>query len=144
MKALAFIGLLLVGIIFPSSIMAHEVWIFVQRRSGNTVSYKVNERELLNLDDVASYLTDKRKQLSSFPPVRAVFDPNCTFDDFSNLRGWLGKIGVLDSKYYLTDAGHRAISEVRMIGGQLPYPTSTDAARSNKPQPSEHPKGSVP
>lgn len=135
MKASFFAALIGLGLLWPSSIFANEVWIVAKRESRGALVYTIDESELRNLDEIASFLMKKRKKLSSFPPVRAVFDPNCTFDDFSNLRGWLGKIGVLDSKYYLTDAKHRAISEIGMIGGQLAFPSSTAAASGDERQP---------
>jgi len=114
--------------------MAEDVWLMVKRESKTVIAYKAGDRSLKTLDDVASYLMAERKKRSAFPAVRVVFDPSCTFDDFSNLRGWLGKVGVLDDKYYLTDLGHRAISEFGMIGGQLAYPAPTASASSIIPQ----------
>lgn len=134
MKAIVLTGVLLASVLFP--LMAEDVWLTVKRESKTEIAYKAGDRNLRSLDDVASYLRAERKKLSAFPAVRVIFDPSCTFNDFSNLRGWLEKLGVLDDKYYLTDSGHRAISEFGMIGGQLAYPSPTAAASSDVRQPS--------
>lgn len=122
MRGSIFIALLMLTSLPCLGSGADEVWIIVSRPSKNKIVYKIGEQELANLDDIAANLMERRKLLSKFPAVRSIFEPACTFEDFSNLRGWLGKVGVIDSKYFLTDSAHRAIAEFGMLGHQLTYP----------------------
>lgn len=112
----------------------NELWIVVSRPSQGKVIYEMNGKKLLDLDGVASELRELGKQDSVLPAVRSIFEPSCTLEDFSSLRGWLGKLGVLDGKYYLADPSRRAIAEFGMVGRQQAFPAKAAEAINGERQ----------
>jgi hypothetical protein len=111
-----------------------EIWIVISRPAQGKITYEINGKKLLHLDEVASELRELGKQDSSLPAVRSIFEPSCTMEDYSSLRGWLGKLGVLDGKYYLTDQSRRAIAEFDMIGRQQAFPAKAAEAINGERQ----------
>lgn len=112
----------------------NEIWIVVSRPSQGKVTYEMNGKKLLDLDEVASELRELGKQDSALPAVRSIFEPSCTLEDFSSLRGWLGKLSVLDGKYYLADPSRRAIAEFVMVGRQQAFPAKAAEAINGERQ----------
>ncbi|HEY5892830.1 MAG TPA: hypothetical protein VIT91_06320 [Chthoniobacterales bacterium] len=112
-----------------------SLWIVVSRSSSSKITYSIRGEALTwdkCLDRLMKHIQEYRERAS----VNAIFEHNCTFNEYANLRGWLGKIGFIHEKYFLADTNHRAIVEFTMIGMQQAFPAAAVGAHRDDGRPS--------
>jgi hypothetical protein len=100
-------------------------WLVVYRSAKGEIIYQGEGQVFKSMEAVVAYLMERRVALSEYPSMRCIFEPSCTLHDFSNVRGWLGKLGLSDEKYYMTDSNRRSMVEFGMIGTQKAFPSAT-------------------